>query len=342
LFLVVKLIVIGYAYAVWRTHGGGSFLDAWNRWDAPHYLAIARDGYRAQPLFLVFFPAYPLLIRAFLWTGLPPVAVALLISHVASVGAAYALYRLTAHDYGKAVAFRAVWYLSVFPTAYFLCAGYTESLFLFAAIACLYAARCGRWKIAGMWGCLATATRLVGVAVIPALILEAVQQVKEGQGKVRLLPVVVALGLAALGFISYLWINQMVIGSAFGFLTPMRDHWYKAFRWPWIGVYGSIREISRYVTDPECWFVWVGVALIPWIVIRLRFAASAFYLVSFLIFTSSSFWMSMPRYTLGQFPLFMLLARWGHRRWLDRGFAAISIWWLGTHLSRFIQGQWAF
>ena len=38
----------------------------WNRWDTPHYLDLARHGYSNHGelgLFIVFFPAYPALIR---------------------------------------------------------------------------------------------------------------------------------------------------------------------------------------------------------------------------------------------------------------------------------------
>ncbi len=343
LFIVAKLVVICYAYLVWKTaHALGSFPEAWNRWDAPHYLTIATEGYRARPLFLVFFPLYPFLIRCLVWTGVTPALLALLLSNVASLGAAYFLYRLTAHDYGDEIALRAVWYLAIFPTAYFLCAGYTESLFLLTALACVYAARLRRWWLAGVLGCLATATRLVGLAVVPALLLEAMQQHRQEPGSVSIRRVMGASGVAVFGFVVHLLINYAVTGSWFWFLIPLKDHWSKAFRWPWRGFYESTTIAHLLHPDPEFLGAWTGLLLMPWVVARLRYAASAFYIVSFLMFTSSSFWLSLPRYTLSQFPLFILFARWGSRRWVDRGLTMISIWWLGVYLSRFIQGDWAF
>jgi len=48
--------------------GFSDFLSAWNRWDAPNYIDIAKKGYEGciengQHLFLVFFPLYPWLLR---------------------------------------------------------------------------------------------------------------------------------------------------------------------------------------------------------------------------------------------------------------------------------------
>ena len=40
---------------------------AWNRWDAPHYIDIAKDGYVAtgeNSVFIAFFPLFPLLMKA--------------------------------------------------------------------------------------------------------------------------------------------------------------------------------------------------------------------------------------------------------------------------------------
>ena len=54
LVLAVKALVLLYgaqSYAVWRNERPGSlynWLAIWNRWDAPHYLDIARMGYVAE------------------------------------------------------------------------------------------------------------------------------------------------------------------------------------------------------------------------------------------------------------------------------------------------------
>ena len=46
---------------------GSKVLEVWNRWDAPHYLDIARQGYVStgeESRWIVFYPLYPWLVRA--------------------------------------------------------------------------------------------------------------------------------------------------------------------------------------------------------------------------------------------------------------------------------------
>ena len=71
--LAIKALVLLYgaqAYVVWSDKGLATFYDwlsIWNRWDAPHYLDIARAGYVAQGVearWIVFYPLYPWLVRA--------------------------------------------------------------------------------------------------------------------------------------------------------------------------------------------------------------------------------------------------------------------------------------
>ncbi|MDI6811050.1 MAG: hypothetical protein QMD80_05165, partial [archaeon] len=73
------------------------------------------------------------------------------------------IYKLVKIDYSHSTALKSVFYLSIFPTSYFLIAGYTESLFLFLTIGCFYYVRKGNWLPAGVMGMLASATRITGL-----------------------------------------------------------------------------------------------------------------------------------------------------------------------------------
>ena len=55
------------------------------------------------------------------------------------------LFRLVSLETSPAVGLRAVWFLLIFPTAYFLQIGYTESLFLAFVLGSFLAARTDRW-----------------------------------------------------------------------------------------------------------------------------------------------------------------------------------------------------
>jgi hypothetical protein len=69
-------------------------------------------------------------------------------------------------DFDDRVATRAVVYLSLFPTSFFLQAVYTEALFLLLSLACFFWAREGRWRLSGLAGLLAALTRSTGVLLV--------------------------------------------------------------------------------------------------------------------------------------------------------------------------------
>ena len=66
--------------------GSRSFLDIWNRWDAPHFFEVAEHGY-VDPARIVIFPLLPALIRVGSVVTTPLVA-GMLISFAATLAAA--------------------------------------------------------------------------------------------------------------------------------------------------------------------------------------------------------------------------------------------------------------
>ena len=142
-------------------------VTAWERFDAQWYLRIAADGYRVDDASAAFFPLYPLLTRLVgAALGDAWLLGAYLVSNVALVVALTVLYRLTALELSEAAARRTVLYLAVFPTALFLYAPYTESLFLALVVGALYAARRSAWALAGVLGALAALTRSTGLLLV--------------------------------------------------------------------------------------------------------------------------------------------------------------------------------
>ena len=154
----------------------------WNRWDASHYLSLAKDGYTATGdgrFSIVFYPLYPWLVRAVAFVCRSYFGAALLVSGVASICAGLLLRRLVELDQPAKVARLTVWFLLIFPTAYFLHIGYTESLFLALVLGCLLAARKQVWAIAGVLGALACLTRVNGLLLVPTLLVEAWLQYRQ-------------------------------------------------------------------------------------------------------------------------------------------------------------------
>ena len=73
---------------------------------------------------------------------------------------------------GDEIAGRAVWLLAIFPTSVFFTTLYTESLFLMTSVAAFYYARRSRWALAGIWGLLASLTRVTGLLLLLPLAWE--------------------------------------------------------------------------------------------------------------------------------------------------------------------------
>jgi Mannosyltransferase (PIG-V) len=141
------------------------------RWDSIWYVQIAHAGYRSVRE-TAFYPLYPLVMRAVaLIVGSLPVA-GVLVSLVAMFIALVIVRRLTELDLSERSANVTIQLIACGPMAVFLSAVYTESLFLALSAGAFYAARRGRWALAGLLGGLAAATRVTGVALlVPVLLL---------------------------------------------------------------------------------------------------------------------------------------------------------------------------
>ncbi len=326
------------------------WLEIWNRWDAPHYLQLAEQGYKAtgeDRLLLVFYPLYPWVTRLFaLVFGGSYVWSAFFVSGVASIVAGVLLYRLARLDCGRAQAERAVWFLFIFPTSYFLHIAYTESLFLALALGSFLAARQKRWMIAGMLGALASLTRVNGLILIPALGVEALWQWRESRRFDWHWLWIAAVGF---GFAGYLLLNAHVTGDALAFQTIMREHWFKSLTAPWNGLLENLNSMwwrspseAQMIGAQELIFAALGLvcAVLCWI--KLRPSYAVWITLNWLLITSTSFVLSVPRYTLLMFPIFLLFAEYGARRFWNTAITVWSLLFLALFASQFAEGHWAF
>src|SRR5829696_9829262 len=111
------------------------FINPWFGWDTISYLGIAIMGYRPDAS-IAFMPLYPVLIRLAspLFDGNHLLA-ALALSTFFCIIALILMYELFAATYPQAIARDAVVLFLTFPTAFFLLAGFTESLFIALVLA---------------------------------------------------------------------------------------------------------------------------------------------------------------------------------------------------------------
>jgi hypothetical protein len=171
------------------------------RWDAVWYLDIARDGYTSG-LHAVFFPLYPLVVRAVSFVLGSLIVAGVVVSCVAFLAALVALRRLTEHELGARAADRTVWLMALFPASLFFSAVYAESLFLALTVGAFLSAREGRWRRAALLGAAAGATRNTGwLLIVPLALMYRGEAGRLDRGALWLLLV----PLGAVGFWAYQW-----------------------------------------------------------------------------------------------------------------------------------------
>lgn len=320
----------------------------WDQWDARHYLYLATHGYSAtgdSRNLIAFFPLYPALIGALATTGLPARVAALLLSNVAGVIAAILLYEVALVDRDENTAFRSAAFFTVFPTAYFLLVGYTEALFCALAFGTVLAARRQRWVASGMLGGLAAAARLSGLALLVFLLIEMVAARRRLASAWK---IIVAPFLVLLGFAVYLATNALVLGNPLAFLGVQREHWSHSLAAPWVGFTSAVRSIGWRVPWEKLTvgggeiaggFAAYATATLTWL--RLRPADAAYATVLTAMVTFLPFWLSIPRYLLSLYPLFLLVgrirSRWLYISMVGAAFIALIVFGLA-----FGRGYWAF
>ena len=326
------------------------WLDLWSHWDAQIYARLAREGYASSgptEAWIVFFPLYPWLVCLFEIVAHDYRLAEILVSGLATIAAAILLRRLTVLDYPARVGYAAVWFFLIFPTSYFLHIGYTESLFLTFALGSLLAGRRERWLLAGALGAAACLTRVIGVGLGPALLIEAWLQYRKSR---RLNPQWLWIGLLGVGLGIYLLLNYAVAGDPLAFTHFEKQVWRKSFASPWFGVAELWRGLSNRTPSDfymigvyELFAVGLGFAGAIWCTLRLRLSYGVWMFFNLFLITSTSFISSAPRYVLALFPLFIWAAAAGTKRPLVGAIlSAASLLFLGLFATKFAVGHWAF
>jgi Gpi18-like mannosyltransferase len=354
--LLTKILILTFAaqsYQIITDQPISNFYDYfanWSRWDAVHYLNIAQNGYTGfgdDRFLIVFFPLYPALIALFQIVFRDYLIGAFIVSGIASLALGFVFRELVRLDYSEKIAQFSVLFLFIFPTSYFLHIPYTESLFLSLCIGSFLAARKRFWILAGIIGGLACLTRINGLLLFPALAFEVWNEYQENKKFNRKW---LALLIIPFGFSIYLAINYYVAGSPTMFMTYQREHWFRYFRFPWESLWETVKRIyNNKPTDAqmtgvqEFLFVCIGLfaALGGWNYLRNSYRV--WMVGNWLLFVSTSFVLSVPRYTLSLFPLFILAGFLAVKNWWANVlFTVWSVFFLTVFIIQFYKGSWAF
>jgi hypothetical protein len=323
-----------------------SAFEIWNNWDSLNYLHVAEFGYQAtgeKRHLLAFFPLYPALVRLVEPLCGSFLAAGFWISSVASVSAALLFHRLVSLDHPDD-ANRALFFLFVFPTSFALHIPYTESLFLTLSCGSLLAARSRHWAMAGLLGACAALTRINGLALIAALLLEVWAAHREEK---RWRPEWLFVLLVPAGLLGYLFVNQVVAGDPFAFLRLQRQGFGRTLDWPWMGYAEMWAAFFRpgsseafVLRGQELLFATLILAGTVGAVVRLRASYAAWMIVNALLVMSFTYPWAVPRYALILFPLHLLMARAGRRPLAFALMAAWALMFLAFFSSVFVRGFW--
>lgn len=348
LFLGIKALLFFFAVQTFTTmaHDYSGALEIWKRWDATHYMQLAQDGYATagkDRVLIAFFPFYPWLVRGVALVVGHYLIAAFVVSGFASIAAALLLRRLAEFDEAPDVSRAAVWFFAIFPTAYFLHIPYTEGLFLAFALGSIVAVRSDRWALAGLLGACASLTRINGLILMPVLAVEAFGL---WRARRRLNPRWLWMFAVAVGFLGYLWLNQHVAGDPFAFSHAQQDHWYKRLTPPWVGIRDVwLRMPGGNSMEGLHEFLYIVFTLLctVWCWMTLRPSYAVWMTCNWLLVTSTTFIVSVPRYSLTLFPIFILLARACTGRWLVSSLVTVfSLLFFALYAARFAHGLWAF
>ena len=329
-WLIVLLVIIFLSTKVLPLQenflGGGltnylknPYFWAFGNYDGEHYVSIARLGYGFGEH--AFFPLYPILIKLMgnifgsnlVSFNLSGIIISLAAFFIGLIG----FYKLLLLDFSKKVSKFSVLALLVFPTSFYFGAIYTESLFFALAVWALFMARQKKWLVASILAMLLTATRFVGIIIIPVILVEWLMTVWKNKDWLKKLPW--SMMITPLGLFSYMYFLLRKVGDQIAFFNTMSS-------------FGEQRS-SHLILLPQVFYRYVFkilpnltttfwpiifttyfefmIGLIFLIVIlfafkKLRLSYWLFLVFGYLIPTFSGSFSSLPRYVLVLFPLYIL------------------------------------
>lgn len=366
LWLLARLVIASWGVlAVALTPGADSVFEtrSWPlqlflRWDAHYFVQIAQQGYfgpDSAARWVAFFPGLPIAGRAVaeLFTAghastTAIVAGLTVVSAVASAVAAMLLWRIVEARSGRRVALAATALLVAGPYSFVLLAPYSEALFLACALGAWWAASSRRWVLAGLCLAAASATRINGVFLIPAVavlfVLACRSEARPCFARTLGLVVIGTTGVAS--YFTWLWLRT---GNPFAWSAAQESGWHRRTNWPW---FSFLNTVARVLGDSPpnalqyCLDLVFAAAIVAGLVVLLRRRAwpEAMLLgaTAVCMMTSSSY-MSIARASLLLFPLWVLVAGTVRSRhpwifWIALlGGAALLL--VNTH--QFVLGYWA-
>jgi len=292
-------------------------LSIWGNFDGVHYLNIAGNGYTNNARFMPFYPFIIKLLsfltgqtKAF---GQGQFIIGFLLNNIFFLLSLFILFKLIKLDFPKNITLPAIISVLVFPTSFFFGAVYSEGLFLLLILLSFYFARQKNWLLAGIFACLSSATRIVGIIMFFALLLEFYLQKEKINFKKFIF-----ICIAPVGTITYAIYNKIKWGNFFYFLQAH-------------GELGNSRSTNKIVLFPQTIYRYLKILLtlptkqFEWWIALLEltmfiFCLSILYIawrkkvrLSYLLYSLGALFIpalsgtfsGLPRYIIPIFPMFL-------------------------------------
>lgn len=313
------------------------------KFDSGWYLSIIDWGYgppppAGKPSAHAFFPLYPwtakVLHRTFAMDGFHA---GMLVAYLALFLAMPLFFREARERLGDAGARRAVGFVLLFPTAFFLASMYAESTFFLFSLLAVRDTRAGRTRSAVGWGILLGLTKASAMCVAPALFLFGLAGAGAGAGAAsgadRLARIRHAAVCGAAPFLTvWAWVFGIgIVKGEPGLYFRSLAGWHRGSS-PLAGTVFWFQRAGEYFgrgewkDDPMRLLDYAGVLLFLLLairfVIRRRWPEAAWTTAALALPISTGLPYGIPRYVLSVYPAFFELESVfdGHPR-------GRAVWW---------------
>lgn len=312
------------------------------KWDSFWYLDIAQNGYSFKGTEklsnIVFFPIYPFLIRttSFLAGG-NFVLAGWILSCLFLLLALFYFFKLVKEFHPEVNPYSPLILLLIFPTAFFLNAVYTESLFLFLSLATFYYGLKKRFLWSGIFGLLASLTRVTGVLLFIPLIWEYLKNYNFNLRQslnLKVLP----LFLIPLGTLTFFFYHYLKFGD-FLLFFKVQNWWGRAFTLnkDHFLLFSNPAKVN-FLLDI---FFTIFILIVVYLVFKnLRISYGLYMLATIAMILSTGTLMSFGRYVLVLFPIYILGSS-VKNQYLQQVWIFVSILLLAMYTTLFVNNYWA-
>ncbi len=303
--------------------------EAWSKGntDVNHYLNIAENWYVASGndrLLIVFFPLFPILIRAFNLVIGNSFISAQLINTVFSCLAAGMLYKVMRGWFSEQRAFLATILFLLLPGSVFMHSPMTEPLFMLLSCCCFYFAQRRSYLLAGLFAGLAGFTRSIGILLAVPIAVEGITELihcarekRKAAGKIFML--IGGLILSTFGTLAYLGINKAVTGNAFMFLEYQKSNWHQAIGFFFDTPRYMLAQVQNYIVNsdfttlvslaaPTLLVIFASLLIYSTRAKKLPASLNAYFIAYFVIAIGCTWLLSAVRYMSVAIPLIAAMA----------------------------------